>query len=326
MTRIIELNELVSAYHKVRSLVLPITAIYTTILNILSWNNVPLSAAILVVIIVLLIYPIYLQITLLFLMAVLFGLGYAQSVTNKDSFEQPVIDPVDFINPRYYSLQPKKSLVSKGKTVAEFKEMLSELDTAFTAILTMWDSAVDLVTWHNFLTSRHIVILMSVAVSAPVFLSLNTTLVFLTLYIFCCNGLCHMAVGTWFVGLILPPAVEAQPSVFSDSSDCESEHSIHDIINDKFNESGDSSGIRKTLSRDPNTSVSSQPTSPELRCLTCGVSMTTKPVKCGFCGCLNCGSCCRRTVYKSRLGVTNPATRQHLVLVCNDCYSYLPKT
>ena len=297
----VELNELVSAYHKIRLVLLPMTALYTTTQHVLSWNNVPLTVTILAALVILLLYPIYLQITLILGLALVFGLGYAQNANeNLDINRIKNIDPVNFINPQYYSLEPQKSIDVKRKTVSDYKEMLVELDSYFKTITSLRDSVVSLVSWRNFICTRNHVITLTVVVFAPFVFPLNLTLVMLTLFIFCCRNSSYTATRNWLIGSAVP--INTQPSPFSDSSDSDTSRDMKGVSRDLPEEQADS------------------------RCSTCDILMITTSVKCGFCGCENCGECCRQSVSKARLGVTNPATKHHLVLVCNDCYSYLPQT
>ena len=266
--------------------------------------------------VLLLLHPLYLQLTLILLLLSIFSAGYANSenhVRHKDPLEG--VSAADFLNPIYYSLQPEPDVPpggstpggSKERTIAQYREMLAELDTLLRTLEEIRVRARDVLTWRETGVSRGWLIQMCVMVMLPAFLPLNHVALYGVVYLFCCNYGFYFSLTMWLLGLFLsltgkrgkvdmPAAAASLPPlpIISETSDSASEFCDID------SSSGDE-GAQELL-----------------ECGRCARSV--RALKCGFCGSRYCGACCSSQVTRERLGVTNPDTKHHLVPVCTDCF------
>ena len=237
----------------------------------------------------------YLQFCLVAGLALLFGVGYLQ----QDSAPAAVTDPVDFVNPHYYSLEPQ---ISRSEAVEEYKELLVEADEVMRRVLELGDKVYSVVTWESYNTSCNALAALLVVTLAPAVLPSDVVLLAVIVVVFCANERCVNA----FKQLMLPGHAP-QETPTSDFEDTES----------------DDGSITTPSNPLPAGTVSDSAATPLIPCTSCS-KLVAQTVNCAFCGDVYCAECCGNAVTKSRLGVTNPDTKHHMVSVCRDCVLMLP--
>lgn len=279
-----EVEVLVTNYNTIKRVLGPLHTAYTILRDIVSWTNPNLSFICLVVSTLLLFYPGYLQILVLGGCCVLFGVGYLDA-NSPDPI--PPVSPTSFINPVYYSLVPEANITARSRVIRDYKEMLGELDQVFGLFLEWWDVLGGVVTWW----SRDLVIMVCWVVIGPSVVPLNVVLL-VPLW-------CVMCYNTWLGQLVAPRDVTSPPRDVTSSP--------RDVTEEAGRTSDDSTESEPDLAT----------------CWGCKV-VCAGLNSCTFCGQVLCGACCDNVVTKAQLGVTNPETKHHRIVVCSDCFVSIP--
>ena len=320
----VELRDLVMNYNKLKSVCKPLHTLYTRALHALSWENTQLTTCTLLLITVLLVYPAYLQFAVAAAMIGVFSFSYMNTMSqhHEEPFGINTLDPVDFINPIYYSLEPERSVESRDRTIKAYRCMLQEVDVCLKNILQIRERVIGLMSWQDFKETRSALVVIVSLILAPTVLPLNILLLFVVIYLFCCNPRCYSAVRRFLAEVDLRNIASAAPNSDRYESD-DFDDSISEFTNSASSRCvpvQDSSGpIKEKKSEYLSGKSISRP------CTNCS-DRTAGGVMCGFCGCPYCLNCCSNTVTKAQLGVTNPDTKHYLVRVCAECAVYLPGT
>ena len=254
---------------------------------------------------------------------------------NQPSRTNP-LNPVNFINPIYYSLEPESSKKSREQTIEDYKCMLQELDVCLKRVLQIGEKLVKVVFWKDFNETRNCLVIVGFLILAPSVIPLNILLLGVVLYLFCCNKTCYNALRGLITEIDFKCKVAA--AMEQDSARTESDGEFEDSIEfsnqpsvqlepvqesqDDIEEDGMSrkDGMSQKDGMSPRSALScSRP------CTNCS-NTECGEVMCGFCGRSYCAQCCCNTVVKASLGVTNPDTKHDLLKVCAECALYLPGT
>ena len=255
----------------------------------------------------------------------IFGVSYLgrRSRSREEDSRTNLFDPVNFINPIYYSLEPETSTKSRDKTIQDFKQMLQEIDVLLKHLLQIREKIVNLVSWTDFKLTRNVVIVSGFLILAPSVVPLNILCLGVVIYFSCCNRKCYNSVKKLVTDLdpykTVTPDVEYTESGTQDSEEDDFEDSTSELTHGQTHGQTQDSDDQSALETD---GLSASPT----LCRPCTNCSNTAggQVMCAFCGCCYCASCCQNTVTKAQLGVTNPDTKHSLVKVCAECALYLP--
>ncbi|XP_063686411.1 protrudin-like [Bolinopsis microptera] len=319
----VELRDLVTNYNKLKSVCRPLHPLYSRISHALSWRNTQFTICSLVVTTTLLIYPAYLQFALLAALTGVFSVSYMGNFSQNQHSRTNPLNPVNFINPIYYSLEPESSKKSREQTIEDYKCMLQELDVLLKNVLQIGDKLIEVVCWKDFNETRNCLVIAGFLILAPSVIPLNILLLGVVLYLFCCNKTCYNALRGLLTEIDFKCKVALEQDYeraesdgeFEDSAELSNQPSLH-VPLDPVQESQDD--IEED-GMSPSALSCSRP------CTNCS-STGCGEVMCGFCGRSYCAKCCCNTVVKASLGVTNPDTKHDLVKVCAECALYLPGT
>ena len=259
----------------------------------------------------------------------IFGVSYLgrRSRSQEEDSRRNLFDPVNFINPIYYSLEPENSAETRDKTIQDFKQMLQETDVLLKYLLQIREKITDLVSWTDFKQTRNVVIVSGFLILAPSVVPLNILCLGVVLYFSCCNRKCYNSVKKLLTDLdpyrTVTPNVEYSESGTQDSEKGEFDDSTSELTHGQTHgqthgetQESDDQGVVETYGLNASTT----------HCRPCTNCSNTSggQVMCAFCGCCYCASCCQNTVTKAQLGVTNPDTKHCLVKVCTECALFLP--
>ena len=287
-----DLDAVVTNYNRVKAVVSPILSLKSQLYFFYTWSDPKQSICLLFATSVCLLYPEYFQCLFIGAVSLVFGLGYLSQEndrnTNATLSNFPIINATDFINPRYYSLEPESNRPTKV-TDDSYRRMLTDINQTTLHILEISQSATDILNWKDYELTKRVVAGLLFAGVLPVFISINYVMFFLLVLTFCYNRYFVNFVASTILNqttiIISPPSSEVQLHVSpfprtATSSPCSSvtPDSDEDTFSESEGESHDVDRIYQTLEHN--------------FCVQCSASIVGRGMPCQLCSDYFCSECC----------------------------------